>query len=112
MRFIPILPQEMRLPELHIFSAEGVGTMGRCALSGRVKALRGIAIGRQNYLFAGADSGGERVAAINSLIGAAKLKGSTPSAWLRHVLAHIADHPANRVNDFLPWHCSGQLAAT
>ena len=65
-----------------------------------------MAIGRRNYLFAGADSGGERAAAIYSLLGTAKLNGVDPEAWLRHVLAHIADHAANRVDDFLPWNCN------
>ncbi len=74
------------------------------------RALRGVAIGRRNYLFAGADSGGERAAAIYSLIGTAKLNGVDPEAWLRHVLTHIADHPVNRVDDFLPWNCSLQAA--
>ncbi|RSZ55073.1 IS66 family transposase [Massilia atriviolacea] len=74
------------------------------------RALRGVAIGRRNYLFAGADSGGERAAAIYSMIGTAKLNGIDPEAWLRHVLAHIADHPVNRVDEFLPWRCAGQLA--
>jgi hypothetical protein len=76
------------------------------------RTLRGVAIGCRNYLFAGADSGGERAAAIYSLIGIAKLNGVEPEAWLRHVLANIADHPVNRVDDFLPWHCAGRLAAT
>ena len=74
------------------------------------RALRGVAIGRRNYLFAGADTGGERAAAIYSLIGTAKLNGVDPEAWLRHVLAHIADHPVKRVDEFLPWRCAGQLA--
>jgi transposase len=73
------------------------------------RALRGVAIGRRNYLFAGADSGGERAAAIYSLIGTAKLNGVDPEAWLRHVLANIADHPVNRVDDFLPWNCAALL---
>ena len=73
------------------------------------RALRGVAIGRRNYLFAGADSGGERAAAVYSLIGTAKLNGVDPEAWLRHVLANIADHPVNRVDDFLPWNCAAQL---
>jgi len=72
---------------------------------------RGIAIGRRNYLFAGADSGGERAAAIYSLIGTAKLNGVDPEAWLRHALTHIADHPVNRVDDFLPWRCNLRVAA-
>jgi len=75
------------------------------------RALRGIAIGRRNYLLAGADSGGERAAAIYSLIGTAKLNGIDPEAWLRHVLTHIADHRVNRVDDFLPWRCSLHVAA-
>jgi hypothetical protein len=74
------------------------------------RALRGVAIGRRNYLFAGADTGGERAAAIYSMIGTAKLNGVDPEAWLRHVLAHIADHPVNHVDEFLPWRCAGQLA--
>ena len=68
----------------------------------------GVAIGRRNYLFAGADSGGERAAAVYSLIGTAKFHGVDPEAWLRHVLTHIADHPVNRVDDFLPWNCDLQ----
>jgi len=76
------------------------------------RALRGIAIGRRNYLFAGADSGGERAAAIYSLIGTAKLNGVDPEAWLRHVLTHIADHPVNRVDEFLPWHYAAKITST
>ena len=67
------------------------------------RALRGVALGRRNYLFAGADSGGERAAAIYSLIGTAKLNGIDPEAYLRHVLARIADHPINRIDELLPW---------
>ncbi|KUZ98305.1 transposase [Burkholderia ubonensis] len=74
------------------------------------RALRGVAIGRRNYLFAGADSGGERAAAIYSLIGTAKLNGIDPEAYLRHVLARIADHPINRIDDLLPWHLAQDLA--
>lgn len=67
------------------------------------RALRGVAIGRRNYLFAGADSGGERAAAIYSLIGSAKLNGVDPEVYLRHVLGRIADHPINRIDELLPW---------
>ena len=73
------------------------------------RALRGIALGRRNYLFVGADTGGERAAAMYGLIGTAKLNGIDPEAWLRHVLTHIADHPINRVDDFLPWNCAAKL---
>ena len=83
---------------------------GQIDNSAAERALRGVAIGRRNYLFAGADTGGERAAAIYSLIGTAKLNGVDPGAWLRHVLAHTADHPVNRVDEFLPWHCAGQVA--
>lgn len=66
-------------------------------------------IGRRNYLFAGADSGGERAAGIYSLIGTAKLNGVDPEAWLRYVLSNIADYPVNQVDDFLPWNCAAKL---
>lgn len=70
------------------------------------RSIRGIALGRKNYLFAGSDKGGERAAAIYSLIETAKLNSMDPEAYLRHVLAHIADHPINRVAELLPWNCS------
>ncbi|NUX54846.1 IS66 family transposase [Paraburkholderia youngii] len=73
------------------------------------RALRGVAIGRRNYLFAGADSGGERAAAIYSLIGTAKLNDIDPEAYLRFVLARIADHAINRVDQLMPWVVAEQL---
>ena len=60
------------------------------------RSIRGFAFGRKNYLFAGPDAGGERAAAIYSLIETAKLNGLDPEAYLRHVLTRIADHPIIR----------------
>ena len=67
------------------------------------RALRAVALGRKNFLFAGSDAGGERAAAMYSLIGTAKLLGLDPEAYLRHVLERIADHPINRIDELLPW---------
>jgi hypothetical protein len=67
------------------------------------RALRGVAIGRKNYLFAGSDAGGRRAAAMYSLIETAKLNGVNPQAYLTDVLTRIADHPAKRVAELLPW---------
>ncbi|WP_262032348.1 IS66 family transposase [Microvirga sp. Mcv34] len=67
------------------------------------RSIRPVALGRKNWLFAGSDAGGERAAAILSLTETAKLNGLDPEAWLRDVLARIADHPINRVGNLLPW---------
>ena len=67
------------------------------------RALRGVALGRKNYLFAGSDRGGERAADMYSLIETAKLNGLDTEAYLRDILARIADHPINRITDLLPW---------
>ncbi len=69
-----------------------------------------MAIGRKNYLFAGSDSGGERTAAMYSLIGSAKLNGIDPEAYLSYVLARIADHPIRRIEELLPWNVAPILA--
>jgi transposase len=67
------------------------------------RALRVVALGRKNYLFAGSDTGGERAAAIYSLINSAKLNGLDPEHYLRTVLARIPEHPISRIADLLPW---------
>jgi len=85
---------------------------GRICLTNNAaeRALRGIAIGRKAWLFAGSDRGGERAAAIYTLIVTAKLNGLDPRAWLASVLRRIADHPASRLNELLPWNCTQQAA--
>jgi transposase len=65
--------------------------------------LRVVALGRKNFLFAGSDAGGERTAAIYSLLGSAKLDGLDPEIYLQHVLERIADYPIGRINELLPW---------
>ena len=75
------------------------------------RALRAVALGRKNYLFAGADAGGERAAAIYSLVGTAKLNGLDPESYLRQVLTQIADHPVNRIDELLPWDLVAQPQA-
>ena len=79
---------------------------GRICLSNNAaeRALRGVALGRRAWLFAGSDRGGERAAAVYTLIATAKLNGVDPQAWLADVLARIADHPASRLDQLLPWH--------
>ena len=67
------------------------------------RALRGVAVGRKNYLFAGSDRGAERAAAFYTLIESAKLNGLDPEAYLRDVLTRIADHPSQRLAELLPW---------
>jgi transposase len=72
---------------------------------------RAIALGRKNYLFAGSDSGGESAAAFYTLIQSAKLNAIDPEAYLRDVLTRIAEHPINRIDEFLPWNFAAKPAA-
>ncbi|MDN7592429.1 IS66 family transposase, partial [Burkholderia seminalis] len=74
-------------------------------------ALRCVSLGRKNFLFAGSDSGGERAAAMYSLIGACKLNGINPRAYLEYVLTHIADHVITRVDELLPWNVVDKLTS-
>ena len=78
---------------------------GRICLTNNAaeRALRGIALGRKSWLFAGSARGGERAAAMYALIITAKLNNVDPRAWLADILARIADHPASRLQELLPW---------
>ena len=74
-----------------------------CAIADKDKPTLAKPLGRNNYLFMGSDAGGERAAAIYSLVETAKLNGLDPEAYLREVLGRIADHPINRIDELLPW---------
>jgi transposase len=78
---------------------------GRVCLSNNAaeRAIRGIAVGRRNWTFAGSDAGGRRAAAIYTLIETAKLNEVDPRAWLADVLKRLPDHPAQRLHELLPW---------
>jgi transposase len=78
---------------------------GRTCLSNNAaeRSLRGIALGRRAWLFAGSDRGGQRAAAMYSLIVTAKMNDVDLQAWLANVLARIADHPASKIDELLPW---------
>jgi hypothetical protein len=79
---------------------------GRVCLSNNAaeRALRGIALGRKSWMFCGSDRGGQRAAAMYSLIVTAKMNNIDAQAWLADVLARIAGHPASRIDELLPWH--------
>jgi transposase len=83
-------------------------TDGRLEMSNNAaeRAIRPLALGRKNYLFAGSDKGGERAAILYTLITTAKLNGLDPEAYLADVIARIGDHPASRIEELLPWRWS------
>jgi transposase len=90
-------------------------TDGRLEMSNNAaeRAIRPLALGRKNYLFAGSDAGGRRAAAVYTIVETARMNGLDPEAYLADVLARIADHPANRIDELLPWNWrAGRLAAT
>jgi hypothetical protein len=78
---------------------------GRICLTNNAaeRALRCVAVGRRNWTFCGSDRGGERAAAIYTLIATAKMNDVDPEAWLADVLRRINDHPASRLDELLPW---------
>ena len=78
---------------------------GRLELSNNAaeNAIRPVALGRKNWLFAGSDSGGERAALFYTVTRTASLNGIEPEAYLRDVIARIGSHPVNRLHEMLPW---------
>jgi transposase len=73
------------------------------------RSLRAVVLGRKNYLFMGSDSGGQRAAALYSLIGTAKLNGLDPALYLRTVLVQLPEHPINQIQKLLPWNLAPSL---
>jgi len=84
---------------------------GRICLTNNAaeRALRGIALGRKSWLFAGSDRGGERAAVMYTLIQTARLNGVDPQAWLADVLARINDHNIHRLDELLPWNWAAEM---
>ncbi|MEI8397254.1 MAG: IS66 family transposase [Rhodospirillaceae bacterium] len=80
-------------------------TNGKICLTNNAseRALRCVAVGRRNWTFCGSDRGGQRAAAMYTLIATAKLNNIDPEAWLADVLRRISDHPASRLHELLPW---------
>lgn len=72
------------------------------------RAIRPLALGRKNYLFSGSDAGGERAAVIYTIVETCKMGGINPHAYLADIINRIADHPANRIDELLPWNWSTQ----
>jgi transposase len=87
---------------------------GRICLTNNAaeRAMRGVALGRRSWLFAGSDRGGERAAVMFTLITSCRLNNVDPQAWLADVLARIADHPARRLHELLPWNWKTNQAQT
>ena len=87
---------------------------GRICVSNNAaeRAIRSLALGRRNWLFAGSDRGGQRAAMMYSLITTAKMNGIDPQAWLADVLDRIANHPAHRLDELMPWNWTARPAAT
>ncbi len=78
---------------------------GRLEMSNNAaeRAIRPLALGRRNWTFAGSDAGGQRAAALYTIIETAKMNGLDVEAYLADIIARIADHPINRIDELLPW---------
>ena len=94
-------------------SAHSLCRRGRIEIDNNIakQVLRTMAVGRKNWLHCGSDAGGERTAAMYSLIGSAKMNGLDPFAYLRHVLTHLPEHPIYRIDEMLPWNMVTALEA-
>ncbi len=117
---LPTVPQKQKLAEAIRYALSRWEALGVYIDDGRVeidnniaeRAMRQIGIGRKNWLFAGSDVGGERIANILTLIETAKMHGHNPEAYLTEVLACIRDQPADRLDDLLPWNMGHRAQAT
>ena len=89
-----------RLPRLAVYLSNGVLEIDNNAAE---RSIRGLAIGRKNWLFAGSERGGETAAIAYTLIETAKLNRVDPQVWLTNVLTSIADHKINRIDELAPW---------
>jgi transposase len=90
-----------RLPRLEVYLSNGNIEIDNNAAE---RGMRGLAIGRKNWMFAGSEGGGHAAAVAYTLIETAKLNDVDPQAWLSHVLGRIAEHPINRIAELAPWH--------
>jgi transposase len=97
-----------RQPAFTLFLQDGRACMSNNAAE---RGLRCVALGRKSWLFCGSDRGGQRAAAMYSLIVTCKMNGVDPQAWLADVLSRIAGHPAHRLDELLPWNWPRQLQA-
>jgi hypothetical protein len=109
--------RKSELAEAFNYSLNRWDSLCRYAQDGRLeidnntaeRSVRGIGVGRKNFLFFGSDSGGERAAIIYSLIESCKLSHIDPQRYLHYVLERIADYPVNRIEDLLPWNVIDKL---
>ena len=114
------LPQKQRLAEAMRYALSRWTALSVYIDDGRVeidnniaeRAMRPLGIGRKNWLFAGSDKGGERIANILTIIETVKLHGHNPEVYLTDVLARIKDHPADRLEELLPWNWVPTAAIT
>jgi transposase len=108
---LPTLPQKHKLAEAMRYALSRWDALAVYIDDGRVeidnniaeRAIRPIGIGRKNWLFAGSDKGGERIANILTIIETAKMNGHNPQAYLTAVLTQIQDYRSDRLEDLLPW---------